>query len=160
MSTHLRDGAAIYEQSFAIIRSEADLSRFSESEAEVAVRMIHACGAPEIARDIVFSRRAAEAAREEAAGFAREAVAAASRKRLPLNLDFAPPTTTPSSSQCRARISARRASPRRNSNSAPRSPSRPAIGRRASNCRWRLSPRSTMPREAELRRAPSFREGG
>ena len=47
---YLRDGAAIYERSFAIIRAEADLSRFSAEEAEVAVRMIHACGLVEAAR--------------------------------------------------------------------------------------------------------------
>ena len=44
-AAYLRDGAAIYERSFAIIRAEADLSRFSAEEADVAVRMIHACGA-------------------------------------------------------------------------------------------------------------------
>jgi precorrin-8X/cobalt-precorrin-8 methylmutase len=41
---YLRDGAAIYERSFAIIRAEADLSRFSAEQADIAVRMIHACG--------------------------------------------------------------------------------------------------------------------
>lgn len=41
---YIRDGTAIYERSFAIIRAEADLSRFAPEEAEVAVRMIHACG--------------------------------------------------------------------------------------------------------------------
>ena len=41
---YIHDGNAIYERSFAIIRAEADLSRFSEEEADVAVRMIHACG--------------------------------------------------------------------------------------------------------------------
>jgi precorrin-8X/cobalt-precorrin-8 methylmutase len=51
---YLRDGAAIYERSFAIIRAEADLSRFDAEEAEVAVRMIHACGHVEAAKDIVF----------------------------------------------------------------------------------------------------------
>ena len=35
-------------------------------------------------------RFAAEAAREEAAGFARDAIASAARRRLPLSLDFAP----------------------------------------------------------------------
>ena len=56
MSGHdyLRDGAAIYERSFATIRAEADLARFSEDEAVVAVRMIHACGMVEIAGDLVF----------------------------------------------------------------------------------------------------------
>ena len=51
---YLRDGAAIYERSFAIIRAEADLSRFSAEEAEVAVRMIHACGLVEAAAHIEF----------------------------------------------------------------------------------------------------------
>ncbi|HEX4041573.1 MAG TPA: precorrin-8X methylmutase [Xanthobacteraceae bacterium] len=53
-AAYLRDGPAIYERSFAIIRAEADLSRFSADEAEVAVRMIHACGQVETARHIVF----------------------------------------------------------------------------------------------------------
>ena len=51
---YLRDGAAIYERSFAIIRAEADLSRFSAEEAEIAVRMIHACGHVGVAKDIVL----------------------------------------------------------------------------------------------------------
>ena len=55
MTDYIRDGTAIYEKSFAIIRAEADLSRFSEDEAEIAVRMIHACGLVEAARDFVFS---------------------------------------------------------------------------------------------------------
>ena len=58
-----RDGAAIYERSFAIIRAEADLARFSAEEAEVAVRMIHACGLVEAARHIVFGQNLVEAAR-------------------------------------------------------------------------------------------------
>jgi precorrin-8X/cobalt-precorrin-8 methylmutase len=51
---YLRDGDAIYERSFAIIRAEADLSGFSAAEAEVAVRMIHACGQVEAAKYFVF----------------------------------------------------------------------------------------------------------
>jgi precorrin-8X/cobalt-precorrin-8 methylmutase len=60
---YLRDGAAIYERSFAIIRAEADLSRFSAEEAEVAVRMIHACGQVESAAFIDFSPGLVAAAR-------------------------------------------------------------------------------------------------
>lgn len=52
---YIRDGAAIYARSFAIIRAEADLARFSPEEERVAVRIIHACGMVEIARDIVMS---------------------------------------------------------------------------------------------------------
>ena len=57
MSGHdyIRDGAAIYARSFGIIRQEADLARFSKLEERVAVRIIHACGMVEIARDIVMS---------------------------------------------------------------------------------------------------------
>ena len=60
---YLRDGAAIYQRSFAIIRSEADLSAFTPDEVEIAVRMIHACGAVETARHIVFAPGLVEATR-------------------------------------------------------------------------------------------------
>lgn len=60
---YLRDGAAIYERSFAIIRAEAELSRFSADEADIAVRMIHACGQVELARHIVFGGNLVAAAR-------------------------------------------------------------------------------------------------
>jgi precorrin-8X/cobalt-precorrin-8 methylmutase len=59
-----KDPVAIYRRSFAVIRSEADLARFSALEERVAVRVIHACGMVEAARDLVFSPGAAEAARE------------------------------------------------------------------------------------------------
>jgi precorrin-8X/cobalt-precorrin-8 methylmutase len=62
-STYLRDGTAIYERSFAIIRAEADLSRFSADEADVAVRMIHACGQVDMAQHIVFGGNLVAAAR-------------------------------------------------------------------------------------------------
>lgn len=42
--TYETDGAAIYAQSFATIRAEADLARFDAEEEPVAVRMIHAAG--------------------------------------------------------------------------------------------------------------------
>lgn len=52
---YIKDGTAIYERSFAIIREEADLSRFSEVEADVAVRMIHAAGLVDAGRQFHFS---------------------------------------------------------------------------------------------------------
>jgi precorrin-8X/cobalt-precorrin-8 methylmutase len=61
--SYLRDGTAIYQRSFAIIRAEADLARFSAEEADVAVRMIHACGLVEAARHIVFGPGLVTAAR-------------------------------------------------------------------------------------------------
>ena len=63
-SAYLRDGNAIYERSFAIIRSEADLSRFSPDEAGIVVRMIHACGQVEAARHIMFGEGLVAAARD------------------------------------------------------------------------------------------------
>jgi precorrin-8X/cobalt-precorrin-8 methylmutase len=59
---YIRDGAEIYRNSFAIIRREADLARFSAPEERVAVRIIHACGIVEAAADIYFSKGAALAA--------------------------------------------------------------------------------------------------
>jgi precorrin-8X/cobalt-precorrin-8 methylmutase len=60
---YLRDGEAIYDRSFAIIRAEADLSRFSAEEAEIAVRMIHACGQVAAAEFIAFAPGLVAAAR-------------------------------------------------------------------------------------------------
>ncbi|SES31761.1 precorrin-8X methylmutase [Rhizobium sp. NFR03] len=65
---YIRDGDAIYERSFAIIRAETDLSRFSPEEADVAVRMVHACGLVEAARDFVFSPGFVSAARTALSG--------------------------------------------------------------------------------------------
>ena len=59
-----KDAAAIYRRSFAIIRGEADLAHFSPLEERVAVRIIHACGMVEAARELVFLQGAAEAARD------------------------------------------------------------------------------------------------
>jgi precorrin-8X/cobalt-precorrin-8 methylmutase len=61
---YIRDGAAIYERSFTIIREEADLSGFTPEQADVAVRMIHACGQVEAAAPIEFSPDLVQAARD------------------------------------------------------------------------------------------------
>jgi precorrin-8X/cobalt-precorrin-8 methylmutase len=60
---YIRDGAEIYRNSFAIIRAEADLSRFEAVEEKVAVRIIHACGMTDIANDIEMSPTFAPGAR-------------------------------------------------------------------------------------------------
>jgi precorrin-8X/cobalt-precorrin-8 methylmutase len=57
------DGAAIYLQSFAMIRAEADLARFTPEEEIVAVRMIHAAGMVELALHIRFTLGMATQAR-------------------------------------------------------------------------------------------------
>ncbi|AGS25087.1 precorrin-8X methylmutase (plasmid) [Rhizobium etli] len=61
---YIRSGDAIYERSFAIIRAEADLSPFTEDEAEIAVRMIHACGLVEAAKHFIFSTDFVSTARD------------------------------------------------------------------------------------------------
>ena len=58
-----KDGAAIYRQSFATIRAEADLARFDADEEPVVVRMIHAAGLVGLERDVRFSPGMAAAAR-------------------------------------------------------------------------------------------------
>lgn len=60
---YIRDGAEIYRRSFAIIRSEADLARFSPEEETVAVRVIHASGMVEVAADLAFGPGAVTAAK-------------------------------------------------------------------------------------------------
>lgn len=52
---YIRDGAAIYRQSFATIRAEADLSAFTPEQAKVVVRIIHACGMVDVARHVRMS---------------------------------------------------------------------------------------------------------
>jgi precorrin isomerase len=62
VSTYVTDGPAIYRESFAIIRSEADLTRFEERLARVVVRMIHACGMIDLTDDVAASPGFAAAA--------------------------------------------------------------------------------------------------
>jgi precorrin-8X/cobalt-precorrin-8 methylmutase len=64
MYDYEHDGAEIYRQSFATIRAEADLSGLPADVAQVAVRMIHACGQVDLAQDVVFSPAVVERARE------------------------------------------------------------------------------------------------
>lgn len=58
---YVKDGAAIYRESFSIIRREADLSAFQSDLARVVVRMIHACGMTDLPQDVQASPDAASA---------------------------------------------------------------------------------------------------
>ncbi|MHC5307273.1 precorrin-8X methylmutase [Bartonella sp. LJL80] len=58
MFDYIKDGQEIYRQSFATIRSEANLKRFSPDIEKLAVRVIHACGMVDIVEDIAFSKGA------------------------------------------------------------------------------------------------------
>jgi precorrin-8X/cobalt-precorrin-8 methylmutase len=90
---YIRDGAAIYERSFAIIRAEADLSGFSDAAGRVVVRMIHACGMTDLPRDVAMSADfcvAAEAALRAGAPILCDAKMVANgvtRTRLPAGND-------------------------------------------------------------------------
>lgn len=57
------DGDAIYRQSFAIIRAEADLFRFNPVEELAVVRMIHATGMVGLEAHVRFSEGMGNAAR-------------------------------------------------------------------------------------------------
>ncbi len=59
-----RDGAAIYRESFATIRREADLARFDADLEPVVVRIIHACGDIAITDAVDASADFAPAARQ------------------------------------------------------------------------------------------------
>ena len=61
--TYITDGAEIYRRSFAMIRAEADLARFTPEEEIVAVRMIHAAGMVGLEAHVEFSVGMAIAAR-------------------------------------------------------------------------------------------------
>ncbi|WP_114945860.1 precorrin-8X methylmutase [Microvirga calopogonii] len=88
---YIREGAEIYRRSFAIIRSEADLSRFSGTAERVVVRMIHACGMTDLPKDVDLSAdfaEVAEAALKRGAPILCDAKMVANgitRARLPAN---------------------------------------------------------------------------
>lgn len=63
MHVYETDGAAIYLRSFAMIRAEADLARFTPAQEVVVVRMIHAAGMVDLARHVRFSPGMATCAR-------------------------------------------------------------------------------------------------
>jgi precorrin-8X/cobalt-precorrin-8 methylmutase len=60
-SDYLRDPAAIYRASFATIRREAAIDRLPPAMQPVALRLIHACGMPDILADLVWTGDAVEA---------------------------------------------------------------------------------------------------
>lgn len=95
------DGAAIYRASFATIRAEADLARFTPEEEVVAVRMIHASGMVALAPQIRFApgfARTARTALEAGAPVlcdARMVSEGITRARLPAGNDILCPLNDP-----------------------------------------------------------------
>jgi precorrin-8X/cobalt-precorrin-8 methylmutase len=84
-----RDGAEIYRRSFATIRSEAALDGLPADVAQVAVRMIHACGMTDLVTDLAWSPnvvKKARAALQDGAPIlcdAQMVAAGITRRRLP-----------------------------------------------------------------------------
>ncbi len=60
---YLRDPAEITRRSFEIVRSEADLAALPAALAAVAVRLVHACGMPDIVGELAWRPGVAEQAR-------------------------------------------------------------------------------------------------
>ena len=63
MQPYLKDPAAIYAKSFATVRAKADLTGLPEDVVDVAIRLVHACGMPDILNDLQVSPGFAVAAR-------------------------------------------------------------------------------------------------
>jgi precorrin-8X/cobalt-precorrin-8 methylmutase len=63
MLEYIHDGNEIYSRSFATIRNEANLTKFSSDLATVVVRLIHTCGMIDIVDDIDASSDAVKVAR-------------------------------------------------------------------------------------------------
>lgn len=63
MIDYLRDPAEIYRLSFATVRAEAALDGLPADLAAVAVRLVHACGMPDIVPDLAWGGEMATRAR-------------------------------------------------------------------------------------------------
>ncbi|MEU0399215.1 precorrin-8X methylmutase [Streptomyces sp. NPDC006197] len=89
MFDYEKDGTEIYRRSFATIRAEADLAGLPADVAQVAVRMIHACGMTDLVQDIAYSpgvvasARAALRAGAPVLCDAQMVASGVTRKRLP-----------------------------------------------------------------------------
>jgi precorrin-8X/cobalt-precorrin-8 methylmutase len=107
---YVKDGAAIYRESFSIIRNEADLSAFQTDLARVVVRMIHACGMTDLPQDVQASPDAAAAginALLAGAPLFCDATMVASgitRSRLPRNNDVICTISDPRTAELAARL--------------------------------------------------------
>ncbi|MDX3500303.1 precorrin-8X methylmutase [Streptomyces sp. ATCC51928] len=114
MHQYEKDGPAIYRQSFATIRAEADLAGLPADVSQVAVRMIHACGMVDLVRDLAFSPNAvadARAALRSGAPILCDVAMVASgvtRKRLPADNDVVCTLSDPSVPELAAKMSTTR----------------------------------------------------
>ncbi|MFD3975628.1 precorrin-8X methylmutase [Streptomyces cyaneofuscatus] len=110
MHQYEKDGPAIYRQSFATIRAEADLAGLPADVSQVAVRMIHACGMVDLVTDLAFSPNAvadARAALRSGAPILCDVAMVASgvtRKRLPADNDVVCTLSDPSVPELAAKM--------------------------------------------------------
>lgn len=110
MTDYIRDGQAIYDRSFAIIRSEVDLSRIPADLEKLAVRVAHASGMVDIVEDLVFSSDAGQAGRDALLKGApilcdaRMVAEGITRSRLPANNEVICTLNDPSVPELAARI--------------------------------------------------------
>ncbi|MFQ6854260.1 precorrin-8X methylmutase [Streptomyces sp. 35M1] len=110
MHQYEKDGPAIYRQSFATIRAEADLAGLPADVSQVAVRMIHACGMVDLVKDLAFSPNAvaeARAALRAGAPILCDVAMVASgvtRKRLPADNDVVCTLSDPSVPELAAKM--------------------------------------------------------
>lgn len=101
MIEYVRDGAAIYRQSFATIRAEADLAGLASDVERVAVRMIHSCGMVDLVADLAYSPgvvATAHAALADGAPIlcdARMIASGITRRRLPADNEIVCTLTDP-----------------------------------------------------------------
>ena len=99
---YVRDPSEIYRRSFAMIRAACDLARVPEPLHALVLRVVHACGMPDIVDDLRFSNDAAEAGRyalEAGAGIycdARMVAEGVMRARLPRANQLVVTTDAPS----------------------------------------------------------------
>ncbi|MEU9521562.1 precorrin-8X methylmutase [Streptomyces sp. NPDC048224] len=105
-----KDGAAIYRESFATIRAEADLAALPADVSQVAVRMIHACGMVDLVRDLAYSSGVVARAREALRSGApilcdvRMVASGVTRKRLPADNDVLCTLSDPAVPELAARL--------------------------------------------------------
>lgn len=60
---YLKDPAEIYALSFETVRAEANLARLADDQRDIAIRLVHACGMPDIVDDLVFTDNAISSGR-------------------------------------------------------------------------------------------------
>ncbi|MEU5980438.1 precorrin-8X methylmutase [Streptomyces sp. NPDC047315] len=105
-----KDGAAIYRQSFATIRAEADLAGLPADVSQVAVRMIHACGMVDLVRDVAYTPAVVARAREALRAGApilcdvQMVASGVTRKRLPADNDVVCTLSDPAVPELAARF--------------------------------------------------------